>query len=104
MIGNERWAKRGHELYEQLAPKYTFVSSKESALAWEKIPETNRALMIEIYGQLVQEARQEVLEEAATKAEEVAEYHRLIGGSMGRLIATSIAWEIRELKDIYQSI
>jgi len=41
-------AKRFHELYEELAPKYGYETRKESAKPWSEVPEKNKALMTEV--------------------------------------------------------
>ena len=35
-----------HATYETLAPEHGYETRKESAVAWEDVPENNRALMI----------------------------------------------------------
>lgn len=41
-------AKRFHEHYEYLAPLYGYETRKESAVPWERVPESNRILMIAV--------------------------------------------------------
>lgn len=40
-------ARLFHDTYERLAPFYGYETRKESAVAWEDVPEQNRLLMIE---------------------------------------------------------
>ncbi len=46
----EQLAKLFHETYERLAPHFGYQTRKETALAWEAIPETspNKRLMIAV--------------------------------------------------------
>lgn len=39
-------ARLFHDAYERLAPFYGYETRKESAVAWEDVPEQNRKLMI----------------------------------------------------------
>lgn len=41
----ERIARRFHEAYERLAPEHGYETRKASAVAWEDVPENNKALM-----------------------------------------------------------
>lgn len=45
-IGAEDLARLFHETYERLAPSLGYQTRPESAVAWEDVPEDNRALMI----------------------------------------------------------
>lgn len=38
-------AQHFHEAYERLAPESGYETRKESAVAWEDVPENNRSLM-----------------------------------------------------------
>lgn len=42
----ERIASAFHAAYEELAPTYAYETRKSSAVAWEDVPDNNRALMI----------------------------------------------------------
>ena len=42
----ETIARRFHETYERLAPEFGYETRRASAVAWEDVPENNRALMI----------------------------------------------------------
>jgi len=44
----EAVARAFHESYERLAPSYGYETRKESAVPWEDVPTTNRALMIAV--------------------------------------------------------
>lgn len=48
-------ACRFHELYEQLAPMFDYETRKESAVAWNDVPENNRNLMVEVVYLLLKE-------------------------------------------------
>ena len=39
-------AKRFHETYEYLAPKFNYNTREESASPWDEVPEANKKLMI----------------------------------------------------------
>lgn len=39
-------AQNFHAIYETLAPEHGYETRKASAVAWENVPENNRALMI----------------------------------------------------------
>ena len=43
----EMVARLFHDTYERLAPFYGYETRRESAVAWEDVPEQNRLLMIE---------------------------------------------------------
>lgn len=43
----ETVAKWFHEAYERLAPKHGYKTRDATAVPWEDVPESNRALMIE---------------------------------------------------------
>jgi len=44
----EELAKLFHETYERLAPYYGYTTRRSSALPWERVPEPNKSLMIEV--------------------------------------------------------
>jgi hypothetical protein len=54
-IQAEGLARRFHELYEELAPAYGYETRKESAVPWEKVPEKNRRLMVEVCRRILAE-------------------------------------------------
>jgi hypothetical protein len=41
-------AERFHYLYETLAPNFNYKTRPESAVPWENVPESNRALMVAV--------------------------------------------------------
>lgn len=47
-VEGERIARAFHETYERLAPKFGYETRRESAVAWDEVPEQNRALMIAV--------------------------------------------------------
>lgn len=51
----EEIAQRFHETYEKLAPLYGYTTRKESAVAWEDVPEPNRSLMVAVVQALLDE-------------------------------------------------
>jgi hypothetical protein len=57
----EDLARFFHETYERLAPEHGYETRKESAVAWEDVPEQNRNLMVatckEVLAWLRQEAK-----------------------------------------------
>jgi hypothetical protein len=48
----EKIAQRFHEAYERLAPSFGYKTREASAVAWEKVPENNRKLMIAVCAEL----------------------------------------------------
>jgi hypothetical protein len=42
----EELARWFHEAYEELAPLHGYKTRRDSAVPWERVPETNRTLMI----------------------------------------------------------
>jgi hypothetical protein len=48
-------AKRFHQTYEYLAPKFGYETRKESAVEWEKVPEQNRKLMTAVCEHILKE-------------------------------------------------
>ncbi len=70
-------AQKFHETYERLAPQFGYQTRKESAGAWESVPEKNRQLMIAVATeilsttqpdeqktQLLRELRDDIIEQA----------------------------------------
>ena len=49
----EQLARLFHETYERLAPEYDYETRRESAVAWDEVPENNRRLMIAVAGELL---------------------------------------------------
>jgi len=49
----EQIAQAFHEAYERLAPDFGYETRPESATAWEKVPAPNRALMIAVVQELL---------------------------------------------------
>jgi len=43
---NEEMAKSFHEAYERLAPEFGYKTREASAVPWERVPESNRRLMV----------------------------------------------------------
>lgn len=44
----ESIARAFHERYEQLAPEHGYETRKDSAVPWEDVPASNKALMIAV--------------------------------------------------------
>lgn len=44
----ETVARYFHEAYEALAPYFGYETRKESAVAWEDVPEPNKSLMVAV--------------------------------------------------------
>jgi hypothetical protein len=51
----ESLAKWFHESYEALAPHHNYKTRGASAVPWEKVPQENRALMLDVCGRLLEE-------------------------------------------------
>lgn len=49
----ERIAQRFHETYEGLAPSFGYETRRESAVAWDDVPDRNRRLMVTVVESLV---------------------------------------------------
>ena len=62
MKNAEQLAEKFHNTYERLAPEHGYETRKESAGAWEDVPENNKRLMIavcqEIEGEELEPLRQ----------------------------------------------
>jgi hypothetical protein len=52
-VNAEQLARLFHETYERLAPEYDYETRRESAVAWDEVPENNRRLMIAVAGELL---------------------------------------------------
>jgi len=48
-------ARRFHELYEKLAPRYGYETRLPSRVPWPEVPENNRQLMIAVVRELLEE-------------------------------------------------
>lgn len=46
-------AQMFHEAYERLAPEHGYDTRKDSAVAWEAVPEANKKLMIAVCGEIL---------------------------------------------------
>lgn len=46
-------ARAFHEMYEELAPTYGYETRRESAVAWEDLPESNKLLMVGVVAKLL---------------------------------------------------
>lgn len=46
MVEPEQLARKFHEFYEELAPRFGYKTRKESALPWGEVPKENRDLMV----------------------------------------------------------
>ena len=49
----EELARAFHETYERLAPDFGYETRRESAVAWEQVPENNKNLMIAVCAELL---------------------------------------------------
>lgn len=49
----EQIAKAFHDCYEKLAPAHSYETRRESAVPWEAVPESNRALMVAVVHELL---------------------------------------------------
>lgn len=45
-LTGERLARDFHKVYEELAPRFGYTTREASAVAWENLPDDNRALMV----------------------------------------------------------
>jgi len=45
-VSAENLARLFHETYERLAPEFGYRTREASAVPWDEVPETNRALMV----------------------------------------------------------
>lgn len=46
-------ARRFHETYERLAPRFGYETRRESAVPWRQVPERNRKLMVAVVTDLL---------------------------------------------------
>lgn len=62
-------ARRFHETYERLAPKFGYETRESSAVPWEVVPEKNKKLMIavcaEIFGPFREQAARQIADRYA---------------------------------------
>jgi hypothetical protein len=49
----ETVARYFHEAYERLAPSFGYETRKESAVAWDDVPEPNRSLMVAVAAEVL---------------------------------------------------
>lgn len=52
-LGALALARRFHEAYERLAPQYGYTTRPESAVPWERVPESNRRLMVAVCAEML---------------------------------------------------
>ena len=52
-IESETLARKFHEAYERLAPKYGYKTRKTSAVLWDKVPIKNKKLMIAVASEVL---------------------------------------------------
>ena len=78
---SEELAKKFHEAYERLAPEHYYETRKASAVPWENVPATNKALMIAVCSEVAGEQQTEIAQlKARLKAlQDVFEPHYLMG-------------------------
>lgn len=55
MTPAEALAQRFHETYERLAPEYGYRTREASAVPWADVPENNRALMVAVCAEILDE-------------------------------------------------
>jgi len=60
MTEAEKLAKRFHETYERLAPRFGYVTREDSAVSWENVPEQNKNLMIAVCSELINKIPKDV--------------------------------------------
>jgi hypothetical protein len=53
MTNAEAVARKFHETYERLAPKFNYTTREESATPWEQVPLNNRSLMTAVAEQML---------------------------------------------------
>jgi N-glycosidase YbiA len=51
----EQLAKRFHDIYEELAPKFDYETRRDSAVDWKDVPSNNKNLMIAVCQKLLEE-------------------------------------------------
>jgi len=61
----ESIARAFHEAYERLAPSFGYETRKASAVAWEQVPDNNRALMTAVAAEVAPLIAAQVLRDAA---------------------------------------
>lgn len=52
-------AKFMHDTYERLAPEFKYITRKESAVPWDRVPANNRRLMIEVAAEVIRKLEAE---------------------------------------------
>lgn len=75
MTEAESVARLFHETYEKLAPTFGYETRKESAVAWDDVPENNRSLMIAVAGEVIAAHVAGVRADQAEKDAVIAETH-----------------------------
>lgn len=50
----EELARRFHETYERLAPKFGYKTREESAVPWKDVPDKNKQLMVAVCEELLE--------------------------------------------------
>jgi hypothetical protein len=78
----EELARLFHDAYERLAPSFGYETRKESAVAWEQVPEQNRSLMIAVAGEVLTRLEQPVGYWHAYRAEDLPALIAELGPSM----------------------
>jgi hypothetical protein len=51
----ENLARRFHELYEEMAPRFSYETRRASAVPWDLVPENNRLLMVAVCTAILKE-------------------------------------------------
>jgi hypothetical protein len=54
VAGAEELAAFFHATYERLAPSFGYETREASAVAWERVPEQNRRLMVAVAGEVLE--------------------------------------------------
>lgn len=76
MRSSEKTAELFHETYERLAPKHQYETRKASAVPWSDVPDSNKALMIEVAAVVGSEIRKDALTMVLTHVLEQQRYSR----------------------------
>jgi uncharacterized Zn finger protein (UPF0148 family) len=51
----EQLARKFHETYERLAPEHGYETRKESARPWSEVPAKNKALMVAVCAEILED-------------------------------------------------
>lgn len=54
VLDSDTLARKFHEKYETLAPKFGYETRKESSKPWEEVPENNKLLMRAVCEEILQ--------------------------------------------------